>query len=87
MYINRIYSANVAEFEEALDMVNLDARYAFVENFKKNGFLDAEMAKTAENTKRETAFEMLKRNFATKDIADILAMPTEWVQNLKDNPI
>ncbi|MCL2015777.1 MAG: hypothetical protein FWG68_05965 [Defluviitaleaceae bacterium] len=38
-----------------------------------------------EKKARETAFEMLKRNFDTKDIAAILKMPLEWVQNLKDN--
>jgi len=62
-------------------MLNLDARYAFVENLKKRGLLDREI----ENTKRETAFEMLKDGLSLDKIAHYVKMPTEWVQNLKDS--
>jgi SOS response regulatory protein OraA/RecX len=61
-------------------MMNMSDAVAqiFYEHAEKSG--RAEMYR--EEAKRETALEMLKRGFDVEDIASILKMPFEWVQNL-----
>ena len=71
-------------------MMDSNVRGSFYKGFGKYGKLTSRekrrIEERAEEKKaREGAFEMLKRNFDTKDIAAILKMPLEWVQNLKDS--
>ncbi|MCL1997887.1 MAG: hypothetical protein FWG65_03880 [Turicibacter sp.] len=58
----------------------------FCRHFEETGKFDELRRSWEEQRLRETAFEMLQRNFDIKDIAAILKMPTEWVQNLATTP-
>jgi hypothetical protein len=49
--------------------------------FSYYGSLD----KVIEETKKETAFELLSRNFNPSEVASIIKMPVEWVEDLKNN--
>ena len=60
--------------EETIDLI--------LECFEKNGTLERVRAIGAEKKAHDTALELFKRGFKADEIADIIKMPLEWVQNL-----
>ncbi|MCL1997820.1 MAG: hypothetical protein FWG65_03545 [Turicibacter sp.] len=85
-YLSRIFAANAVALEGVKSMTEANVQEILYRHFKEKGWIDRDANEVAnekvEDSKRETAFEMLQRNFDIKDIAAILKMPTEWVQNL-----
>ncbi|MCL1997888.1 MAG: hypothetical protein FWG65_03885 [Turicibacter sp.] len=81
-YLSRIFAANAATLEEVKSMMDAAMYDFFYKQFKEKGWIDREI----EDSKRETAFEMLQDGFAPNKIAKYLHMPIEWVQNLATTP-
>ncbi|MCL1997889.1 MAG: hypothetical protein FWG65_03890, partial [Turicibacter sp.] len=81
-YLSRIFAANMVALEEVKNMTEANVQEILYRHFKDKGWIDRDI----EDSKRESAFEMLQRNFDIKDIAAILKMPTEWVQSLVTTP-
>ena len=91
VYLDRVINANRFIFEEVIDKMNADVKDAMFEYFEKKGLLDEIKEKVKQEGilagKQETVVEMLKNGFVLEDIAKIIKMPTEWVQNVANQTV
>jgi hypothetical protein len=82
IYLNRVLDANKSVFEEVLAMGGAAVREILDNHIMTNGVPSHVEARIEENTKRDTAIEMLKDGFSPDKIARYVQQPLEWVQNL-----
>ena len=79
IYLDRVLDANLPILEEVLAMSSAAVRDVIYRHIERDGTAD----KIREDSKRETALEMLRDGFAPDKVAHYVKMPLEWVQSLK----